>query len=341
MRQKFLDFLSSYGLIILGVILIFSATVSFKTGNYPVFRFETALSDGSISTQTAGGDTEQPRFPVSRPAIPLPKDDSKFDLKISAQAALVVDDHTGTVLYSLNSEQPRPLASITKLMSMLVLSDLFPRLSSTTVVTDNDLDGSSHHILVGEKYSLDDLWHIALIGSSNSAIRALVRESGSTLDTFVVLMNKKANILGLTSAIFTEPTGLDSGNLANAMDIAKLLAESLKDKRIFSTVQIGEYYAHPLDGKKARRVWSTNWLLTNWIPNHFSKDSIAGKTGYIVDSGYNFVVWLKNDSGHSVRVVILGADSNEVRFSEARDLAMWAFAHYLWPGDSGYDQLAE
>ncbi|MDO8499792.1 MAG: serine hydrolase [bacterium] len=341
-KQKLLDWFSSYGLMVLGVILIFSATVSFKTGHYPVLKFSEIVVGASNSRMSVvGGDTEIKTLPVSHPIIPLAKDGSEFTGKLSAQAALVLDDSTDTVLYNFNSEIPRPLASITKLMSMLVLSDLPIRWASTTVVLEDDCDSSSHHIVPGEKYTLDDLWHIALIGSSNSAVRVLVRASGLTQESFVALMNKKAAALGLTSAKFTDPTGLDAGNMANALDTAKLLRESLKNKKIAEATRIGEYYARPLDSKKPKRIWSTDWLLTNWIPNKFAKDCIAGKTGYIVDSGYNFAVWLKDDAGHTVRVVILGANSNESRFSEARDLAMWAFEHYSWQGDVGYDRLVE
>ena len=154
-------------------------------------------------------------------------------------------------------------------------------------------------------------------------------------------MNEKAKELHLSSARFAEPTGLSGKNMANALDTAKLLIDALKFDKIYTTVQTGEYYAHPLNGKKARRIWTTNWLLTNWIPNNFKVENIAGKTGYIDDSGYNFAVSLTNEKKHSIAVVVFGASTNEGRFSEARDLAEWSFGHYLWPDDSGYENLTE
>ena len=74
---------------------------------------------------------------------------------------------------------------------------------------------------------------------------------------------------------------------------------------------------------------------------NFKVENIAGKTGYIDDSGYNFTVSLTNEKKHSITVVVFGAATNEDRFSEARDLAEWSFDHYLWPGDSGYEDLVE
>jgi len=251
-----------------------------------------------------------------------------------------VDDKTNTVLFKKNIEEIRPLASITKLMSALVLADLPIDWATTTVISEDDSDGSSHHLNVGEKFTLEDLWHVALIGSSNSAINTLVRSSGLSTAEFVARMNKKAADIDF-SFHFVEPTGLNSGNVASALGVARLLKEALKVEKIYRTLQIGEYYAQPLGDPKSRRVWSTDWLLTNWIPSTFTPEEIVGKTGYIAESGYNFTVRLTDGHSHAVRAVILGSGTNESRFSEARDLAEWAFGHYLWPDQEGYDKLVE
>ncbi len=341
MKQKLLDFLSSYGLMILGSVLIFIASVSLKTDHYPVFKFPESAPVIKTVQAKDGGDITVKELPVSRPVVPLPKDESEFDGEFTAEAVYVVDDITNTPLFAKNSTDIRPLASITKLVSMLVLSDLSLDWHSTTTIVREDCDSSSHQISEGEQYTLDDLWNIALVASSNSAVMALVRESGILPENFAVLMNKKAAALGLNSAKFVEPTGLDSANVASAEDTARLLKEALNYNKILKTVRTGEYYAHPLNKAKATRVWSTNWLLTNWVPNKFDKESMAGKTGYIIDSDYNFVVHLEDNNKHAIRVVILGAESNEARFSEARDLAEWVFSHYLWPDQDGYDELTE
>lgn len=340
MEKRWVDFLSSFGVMLLGVTLLFFGTLTFHSA--PVQNAVARLPlAGPRVVAPGGGDVEVKPLPVSRPHVPLPKDDNQFDKTLSAAVALVVDDKTNTILFKKNIDEIRPLASISKLMSALVLNDLPMHWSSTTIIIDDDVDTSSHHINVGEKFALEDLWHIALIGSSNSAIQTLVRASGFTDTEFAVLMNKKASDLNLTTLHFEEPTGLDVRNIGSALDTARLLKEALKVDKIYRTLQIGEYYAHPLAGDKLRRVWTTDWLLTNWVPNKFGQEEIVGKTGYISDSGYNFVVRLTDDSKHSVRVVVLGAATNEARFSEARDLAEWAFSHYVWPGEAEYDALAE
>ncbi len=334
--QKFSDFLSSFGIMLIGVFLLFFSSVYFASGNN--FSFLKFPASGKRSA--VGGDVYPDNLPISKPAVPLAKDKDGFSGSSTAASAIVVDTKTKTILFSKNNIEVRPLASITKLMTAMVLLDLPINWASTTVVTDSDIE-ADHHINPGEEFTLDDLWHIALIGSSNSAINALVRNSGVTEGRFVGLMNEKAKELRLFSARFEEPTGLSDKDMANALDTAKLLIDALKFDKIYTTVQTGEYYAHPLNSDKARRIWTTDWLLTNWIPNNFNVEDIAGKTGYIDDSGYNFAVSLTNKQKHSIAVVVFGAATNEARFSEARDLAEWSFDHYLWPDDPGYQNLTE
>lgn len=336
MSNKVTDFLSSFGIMLAGVFLLFFSSVYFASGNnFNFLKFPT-----SGKRVITGGDVYLENLPVSKPAVPLAKDKVDFSGSSTAAEAIVVDTKTKTVLFSKNTGEIRPLASITKLMTAMVLMDLPVNWSSTTVITDDDVAGD-HHVNVGEKFTLEDLWHVALIGSSNTSINALVRSTGMTAEQFAVLMNAKAKELRLSSARFTEPTGLSDKNMANALDTAKLLIDALKFDKIYTTVQMGEYYAQPLNSNKPRRVWTTNWLLTNWIPNNFKVENIAGKTGYIDDSGYNFVVSLSNEKKHGITVVVFGASTNESRFSEARDLAQWTFDHYLWPDEDGYANLTE
>lgn len=341
MRERWINFLSSIGVMILGVTLLFFGSLKFTAK--PVHTLVSELPVAHPRNAIVGGDIDvAPVLPVSRPAVPLHSDSSTYSDPLTAAAALVVDDDTNTVLFKKNIDAVRPLASLSKLMSGLVLSDMTMDWNTTTVLTADDIEGGDHHVSAGERYTLDDLWHIALVGSSNNSVEALVKAAGTDDSGFALLMNKKAAELGLLSMHFIEPTGLNSGNVGSALDIARLLKEALKSDRITRTLQIAEYYAKPIGDSKSRRVYSTNWLLTNWVPSTFSKDDIVGKTGYIDASGYNFTVRLVDTvHRHAIRIVILGAATNEARFSEARDLANWTFSHYLWPDQDGYNALTE
>jgi len=340
MSKKLSEFLFSFGFIIAGVVLLFVGTISFSSIKFKSLVVVSLPTSHERVEAKEGGDITATSLPVSRPAVPLPKDNSSYTGTITAITALVVDDKSNTVLYKKSIEEVRSLASITKLMSALVLVDLPIDWTTTTIILEDDADSSSHHVNVGEEFTLEDLWHVALIGSSNSAIKSLVRASGLSEEEFVARMNKKAVDIDF-SLRFVEPTGLEGGNMGSSLAVARLLKEALKVEKIYRTLQIGEYYARPLNQDKPRRVWSTDWLLTSWIPSIFTPEQIVGKTGYIIESGYNFTVRLSDGHGHVVRVAILGSGSNESRFSEARDLALWAFDNYLWPDDEGYDKLVE
>ena len=336
MNKKWSDFIFSFGFMIVGVVFLFFGTLTAHTDS---FKKIVAKWPGPAKSDipVAGGDVAPNVLPVSRPAVPLSINSASFNGQLTAGAAIVVDDKTNTVLFKKNIEEMRPLASITKLITALVLNDMPLNWSATATVLAEDIE-SGNHVEEGEEYTLEDLWHIALIGSSNSAVKTLVRVSGLSAGEFVDQMNRKVADLNLFSLHFTEPTGLESGNIGNALAAARLLKEAVKVERIFNTLQIGEYYAHPIN-QKPRRVWSTNWLLTDWISSNFSHDEIVGKTGYITEAGYNFVVRLADKNGHAIRVAIFGSSSNESRFTEARDLGQWVFANFLWPDQEGFDTL--
>ena len=337
MSPKLKDFLSSFGMMLAGVLLLFFSSVFVSSDKKLDFlHFPTS---GKRLVQV-GGDVTPDNLPKSRPVKPVAKNNGTYPNPLTAISAIALDTKTKTILFKKNEATLRPLASISKLMSAMVLLDLSPNWNSVATIKDSDVAGD-HLVTAGETFSLDDLWHAGLIGSSNTAINALVRSTGKTVEEFVALMNQKAKDLHFDSMVFDEPTGLSSKNEATVLDTAKMLIDALKFEKIYSVVQMGDYYIRPIQTGKARQIWTTNWLLTNWVPNTFKVENIAGKTGYIEDSGYNFVVNLTDNNNHTITVAILGAATNEERFSEARDVATWVFNQYLWPDQEGYHDLVE
>jgi D-alanyl-D-alanine endopeptidase (penicillin-binding protein 7) len=264
------------------------------------------------------------------PPAPLPEaTTTTYPGTFSAASVYVVDDSSSEPLFSYHATSTRPLASLTKLMTTLILSELSLPWDTTTTITAEDSDGTSTHLKVGETYDVRTLWHVALVGSSNTAISALVRVSGVPTSSFVALMNAKAKRLRMPSLHFVEPTGLDSHNVGSAVDIARLLRFALKNDLITDALSRPSITIYP-PYEKGRIVWSTNWLLTRWIPHNFSTN-VVGKTGYIQDAGYNFAARLSDRSQHHIRVVVLGATAPEGRFIEARDVGAWVFKTVRWP----------
>lgn len=336
MNKKIFDFISSFGIMLVGVVFLFVGSVSYPQVSQKV-KF---LPKSNPRIMVVGGDEQPAILPVSHPNVPLKKDQAVCNVKLTAAAAVLMDDKTDTILFEKNADVIRPLASVSKLMSALVLLDLNPDWKKVVEITPDIYDNNSHFVNIGEKFTMGDLWSVALIGSSNSAINALVSGSGVKKEEFVKMMNEKAKELRLRSLRFVEPTGIDERNVGSARDVARMLKYALMSDKIFSTLQTPEYYAQPL-GQKPRRIWTTDWLLTKWVPNKFGDLTIAGKTGYIESSKYNFAVRIENGGRRAIRTVVLGADTYEARFSEARDLAVWAFDHYAWPDDAGYEKLSQ
>jgi len=247
----------------------------------------------------------------------------------NAESILALDMQSNQILFAQKSDEVRPLASITKLVSALVLLDLPIKWNSYAKITDADCDAFSRQVIAGEILSLEDLWNIALVGSVNSAMKALVRHSGVDRETFVVLMNKKAKSLKLDSLVLVEPSGLNSKNVGNAKDVARLLKEALKSKKIFNALQTGVYFAKPLHKETSRKIYNTNWLLTGWIPHDFPPGSIVGKTGFLKNIGYNLTVRMADNKNRQIIIVVLGSKSFTSRFAKARELATQIFNNDL------------
>jgi D-alanyl-D-alanine carboxypeptidase len=147
---------------------------------------------------------------------------------------------------------------------------------------------------------------------------------------FVERMNQKATELGMTGTRFTEPTGLDEGNVSTPSDVAILLTEALRQSDIQTAVLKKEHTIYSKERDKTEHMWSTDWLLLGWIPETFA-DFRGGKTGFIEASGYNFAMEAGDGHERLLDVVVLGAETHEARFTEARDIAEWVQKSYRWP----------
>lgn len=281
-----------------------------------------------FETMQSGGDLVSPPPADAAPDLPLLDGTLLSAADISAVSAVVKDTESGVMLYAKNEYAPRPIASITKLMSALVILEAGPDWDKSAVVAPDDI--SDTHMYKGEVYTMESLWRAALVGSSNKAVLSLVDGLQISRDVFVERMNQKATELGMTNTRFVEPTGLDPLNVSTAADVALLLEAALDSNEIRQTLLLPEYHLVSVDGAIRHHTWNTNWLLLGWITNQFY-DLRGGKTGYIPAAGYNFAMQVADGRGDTVDVVVLGADSHEERFTDARDIAMSVFDNYVWP----------
>jgi len=272
-----------------------------------------------------GGDVS------AHPPILIPQERTMFipfdTRRISASHVVVKDVESGKVLFGMREYEPRSLASITKLMSSLVLEEIISDWKQSATSSRDSIYDS--HVYSGVVDTLEEWFRLGLVVSSNRAVLTLVDGSGISREDFVVRMNEKAREMGMVDTVFTDPTGIDAGNRSSAADAAILLVEALKNDHIAKTLSV-----HSIDytgsvGGKNKTIWNTNWLLTNWVTHDFF-EPVVGKTGYIIESDYNFAGRFVADDTRKLIVVVLGSHGAESRFTDAQVLAEWAFRNYEW-----------
>ena len=235
-----------------------------------------------------------------------------------AAAAIIYDPETNEVLFEEHGLELRSIASITKVMTSLVALESFVDHGQVVKVTRPDVTrASTTYLRAGYDISVDELMHLLLIGSDNAAARVLARTSPAGSEGFVARMNEKARELGLTQTHFEDPSGLLSGNVSSAFDIARLISYAAADERIGSIMRKSEFNFVP--GKRNVHVNSTNRLVRQG-----ELDVLGGKTGFISSSGYCLATLVRlPQTGRQVAMVVLGARSNAARFAETRHLFNW------------------
>jgi serine-type D-Ala-D-Ala endopeptidase (penicillin-binding protein 7) len=237
---------------------------------------------------------------------------------IRAEAAIIYNPETNQVLWEENSQNPRSIASITKVMTAAVVLEDNPDLTREVVVERSDVSHANHtYLRANERVTVDDLLHLTLIASDNAAARALARTSPLGADGFVARMNQKAKDLGLQQTSYADPSGLIADNVSSAYDMARLITYASSDERIASIMRMPYYTV--LTNRRVINIHSTNQLVVKG-----DVDVRAGKTGFISKAGYCLATLLRlPQSGQQVAVVVLGARSNAGRFMETRHLFNW------------------
>ncbi len=272
--------------------------------------------------------------PSAPPAAPHKVVADSLGVVVTAQSAIVADAASGAVLFTKAADEPHAIASLTKLMTALVVLESGMSFDKRVTLSGDDLRGGGvEYIVPGEDVSVSDLWHAALISSSNTATIALARATGLTDQEFVARMNDKARTLGMTDTVFTEPTGLDEGNRATAQDVLLLARTAFAMDPIRQTVVETAYEVIPRNPKnrKHRILKPTDQLLGTFL----SRAPYAirgGKTGSLGDAvGYHLAIAVAHEGSKQIYVVVLASQSPAARFADAKALAVWAFTTYAWP----------
>lgn len=252
------------------------------------------------------------------------KNVNAVEMDISAKSAILVDFNTGKVLYSKNENEPLAMASMTKVMSMLLIMEKIDdgSLKYDDIVEisteSSSMGGSQIFLNPGDKYKVVDLLKGVAMASANDAVVALAEKTYGSKEHFIEAMNKKAESLGLKNTHFVNVHGLDEeGHYSSAYDMSVMARELLKHEKILDFTRVYEEYLTKPDGSQ---IWLVN---TNKLVRFY--DGVDGlKTGFTQNAGYCLTATGKKNNLRLISVV-MGEESIEKRSSDTVKLLNYGF----------------
>lgn len=256
--------------------------------------------------------------------------DDRDALNLKSSAVLVMDQDTKEVLFRKNDQVVLPIASLTKLMTGVLISEAQLSLDEPIVISQDDVDtekGSHSRLGVGTELSRGELLHLALMSSENRAAHALGRTYPGGLARFVGLMNQKAASLGMRDTSYVEPTGLSSNNRSSAKDLATLVNYAYGDPTLRELSTSPGYQVWV--GSKVLQYQNTNRLVKNpdW-------DIGLQKTGYISEAGQCLVMQTKI-AGRKLIMVFLDSAGKLSRIADAERMRRWLEGSLTVPSKTG------
>jgi D-alanyl-D-alanine endopeptidase (penicillin-binding protein 7) len=286
---------------------------------------ETQVVKRSVSKRAVSATAKRKRVVMVPQVVARPSygvvaglHDTSDPLDLASSVAYVIDQDTQEVLLRKNDQAVLPIASLTKLMTALIVKDLNLPMDEMIVITQDDVDtekGSRSRLRVGTELSRGELLHLALMSSENRAAHALGRSAPGGLATFVAQMNNKARELGMRDTRFVEPTGLSSKNQSSAQDLAVLVNTAHADATVreYST-----WSKHAVEvGNRTLQYNNTNRLVNN------PKWAIGlQKTGYISEAG-RCLVMQTTIAGRNLIMVFLDSAGKFSRLGDAERVRNW------------------
>jgi D-alanyl-D-alanine endopeptidase (penicillin-binding protein 7) len=289
--------------------LLVSSCLSFIIFAGPVSAADTTVQLAGLEAGTTSQVVTAPRWSALNP--------NKLKLR---SAAVLVLDRNGEEVYSRHVSEPRPIASITKLMTAMVILDSDLDLQEKITITRDDRDLiqlTGSRLKSGAVLTRKQLLQLALMASENRAANALARTWPGGKAAFVEAMNKKAAALGMQSSHFKDPAGLDPGNVASARDTAGMVRAAMSYPLIRDATTTRSATVRPYRGRGELRFNNTNRLLRNktW-------DIQLSKTGYLNESGRCLVMQAEIDD-QPLTIVLLDSFGKLTPFGDSNRLRKW------------------
>lgn len=239
--------------------------------------------------------------------------------KLFSSIALIYDEQSQTPLYTKNPDAVAPIASITKLMTAMVVLDASPDLSeaiSVDVADQDSLKGTHSRLSVGTTFSRSEMLKLALMSSENRAAAALARSYPGGTVAAVAAMNAKARKLGMVNTVFYDGTGLNSNNVSTARDLVKMVAAARNYQLIH---QYTTTATHSVEGLRGRELQYNN---TNPLVKNASWEIGVSKTGYINEAGRCLVMQAQIRQ-RPVIIVLLDSAGKNTRIGDANRIKKW------------------
>jgi len=247
---------------------------------------------------------------------------------VSSEAAIVMDESTGEIIWEKNATSTLPLASLTKMVAISVYLDTRPTLTREVAYRTQDEEYNYKHckkwesarlrLHEGETLTVEDLIYASLVGSANNTVETLVRVSGMSREDFIAKMNRQAEEWGASSTRFVEPTGLAPANVSTARDYALIAREALKHPIIEKASTMQEYEFTTINEGRHKRVRNTNHIIRT------HRFNITGsKTGYLHEAGYCLMTRVEGYGGKSAIIVTFDAPDRDTSFLETSELMQY------------------
>lgn len=236
--------------------------------------------------------------------------------RIEARAVFVQSLRDRRVWYSYNADRVRSVASLSKLMAVLVVVERHLKLEGVTVLSKVDRNvasgGCRSRLRIGARYRNIDLLHAALLGSDNAAVSALGRAVSLDTSQLVAAMNRRAVLMGLKHTRFVDPVGINTGNVSTAREISSILKATLSISLLRRVMQKAEHYLHAVWPRNHR----INYLNTNLLVHRQGFRVLGGKTGFNHKAGYCLATAASYRSIGPFAAVVLGSRSKLTRFRD-------------------------
>lgn len=283
-----------------------------KAGNYDLAKYK-------LNRNVAG--VKKSRVHVRKVSMLVPRAyDGSGPLELASSKALVINQLTGEIIYAKNTNQSTPIASVTKLMTAMVMLDAHLPMDDLLFIGDEDVDylkRTHSRLNVGTQLTRGELLQLALMSSENRAASALARNYPGGIGAFMIAMNRKAEVLGMKSTHFYDATGLDSNNVSTAEDLVKMVNAAYHYPEIRQVTTTASQEITLYGRENPINFVNTNSLVrgSDWVIG-------LSKTGFINEAG-RCLVMQAEISGQPMIIVLLDSAGKQSRIGDANRIRKW------------------